>query len=317
MSRSNILARELRGVLVVILVGALIVWLFTRLNDDRLEAQAARAEAEQTTTTVAATTSSTTIPASDNERLCSLAGGFREDLAEIRIALVDTAGDSLEPADALPIDIGLDERGDIPVEVREARTVAGEEAFVNGQAFTTTTTADPNETTTTTEPPAPTRRIPPTVIDTEQVAPLESNLLGEPQEVALNFYATASILRLGTINADFAAAADYFIDFVEIGGSARWDLEELEQSEFSDQWLALSTAPVVGVDATLEFIEEECSIRIGNGFIYREEAPELEVVTAIRVPTPVDPDAQQAPAPTQTPATTQAPAPAPAPAADG
>ena len=310
MSRTNILARELRGILVVVLVGALIVWLFTRLNDDRLEAQSARELSEQTTTTIAATTSSTTIPASDNERLCSLAATFRMDLADIRISLVDVAGDSLEPDDALPIDIGLDPRGDIPEEIREARTVAGEEAFVNGAPFTSTTTTDPDATTTTTEPPVATRRIPPTLIDTEQVAPLESGLLGEPQEVALNFYATASILRLGTINADFAAAADYFIDFVEIGGNSRYDLEELEQSDFSDQWLALSTAPVVGVDATLEFIEEECSIRIGNGFVYREEPPEREVVTAIRVPTPVDPNAQTTPPPTQAPATTQAPAPA-------
>ena len=106
MSRTNILARELRGILVVLLVGALIVWLFTRLNDDRLEAQSARELSEQTTTTIAVTTTSTTIPASDNERLCSLAATFREDLANIRIALVDTAGDSLEPDDALPIDIG-------------------------------------------------------------------------------------------------------------------------------------------------------------------------------------------------------------------
>ena len=266
--------------------------------------RSARELSEQTTTTVVQTTSSTTTPASNNERLCALAATFRVDLSEIRVSLVDTAGDSLEPDDALPIDIGLDPRGDIPVEVREARTVAGEEAFVNGQAFTTTTTISPDATTTTTEPPPPTRRIPPTLIDTEQVAPLESGLLGAPQEAALNFYATASALRLGTISADFAAAADYFIDFVEIGGDSRYDLEELEQSQFSDQWLALSTAPVVGVDATLEFIEEECSIRIGNGFIYREEAPEREVVTAIRVPTPVDPNAAN------TPATTQAPAPA-------
>ncbi len=307
MSRTNILARELRGTLVVLLVGALIVWLFARLNDDRLEAQAAQALAEQTTTTIATTTTTTTIPTSDTERLCSLATGFRSSLSEVRISLVDNAGDSLEPTNALPIDVGLHALGDIPVEVREARTVAGEEAFINGAPFTTTTTIDPNESTTTTAPPAPERRVPPDLVDTELIDPLESGLLGEPQEVALNFYATASALRLGTITADFAAAADYFIDFVEIGGSARWDLEELLQSDFSDQWVALSTAPVVGVDATLEFIEEECSIRIGNGFIYREEAPELQTVTPIRVPTPVDPNANRAPAPTTPPTTAPAP----------
>ena len=306
MSRTNILARELRGTLLVILVGALIVWLFARLNDDRLEAQEARANEIVTTTTIVETTTSTTIAANDNERLCTLAASFRSDLSDVRISLVDQAGDSLESADALPIDVGLDPRGDIPVEVREERTVAGEEAFVNGAPFTTTTSIDPAVTTTTEAPPEE-RRTPPPIIDTERIDPLESGLLGEPQEVALNFYATASALRLGTITADFAAAADHFIDFVEIGGNERWDLEELEQSDFSDQWLALATAPVVGVDATLEFIEEECSIRIGNGFVYREEAPELATVTPVRVPTPVDPNANT-PA-TQAPATTAAPPP--------
>ncbi len=317
MSRTNILARELRGTLVVLLVGALIVWLFARLNDDRLEAQEARALSEQTTTTLATTTTTTTIAVNDNERLCSLSATFRSDLTALRVSLVDNAGDSLEPTDALPIDVGLHVDGDIPVEVREARTVAGEEAFVNGAPFTTTSTIDPDESTTTTEAPTPERRTPPGIIDTTRIDPLESGLLGEPQELALNFYATASILRLGTITADFAAAADYFSDFVEIGGNSRWDLEELAQSDFSDQWLALSTAPVVGVDATLEFIEEECSIRIGNGFIYREEAPELETVAPIRVPTPIDPDARPAPATTRPPAPATTAAPAPAPPADG
>ncbi len=311
MSRTNILARELRGTLVVLLVGALIVWLFARLNDDRLEAQAERALTEQTTTTTIASTTTTTIAMNDNERLCSLAGTFRSDLSSLRVSLVDNAGDSLEPADEPPIDIGLDERGDIPVEEREARTVAGEEAFVNGAPFTTTTTEDPTASTTTTEAPPIERRVPPEVVDTDDIDPLESGLLGEPQEVALNFYATTSILRLGSITADFAAAADYFIDFVEIGEDHQWDLQLLEESEFNDQWLALSTAPVRGVDATLEFIEEECSIRIGNGFIYREEAPELDIVAPIRVQTPVDPGANNQPAPTtQAPATTAAPAPA-------
>ena len=304
MSRTNIFARELRGTLLVLLVGALIVWLFARLNDDRLDAQDARALAEQTSTTVAPEATTSTIAVNDNERLCSLTATFRADLREVRISLVDNAGDSLETPEDLPIDVGLHRLGDIPVEVREERTVAGEEAFVNGDSPDDTTT-------TTTEAPEPERRTAPEIIDTERIDPLESGLLGEPQEVALNFYATTSILRLGSITADFAAASEYFSDFVEVGSGARYDLEELAQSEFSDQWVALSTAPVVGVDATLDFIEEECSIRIGNGFIYREEAPELDVVEPIRVPTPVDPGSRQpsAPSTTAAPTTTRPPLP--------
>ncbi len=308
MSRTNIFARELRGTLVVLLVGALIVWLFARLNDDRLEAQAAQALDDETTTTIESTTTTTTIVTSDAERLCALSADFRTVLSDIQVSLVDPAGDSLEEEDALPIDVGLDIRGDIPVEVREARTVAGEEAFVNGAAFTTT---DPDVTTTTTEPPPPERRSPPELVDLEEIDPLESGLLGAPQEAALNFYATTSALRLGSITADFAAAADYFVDFTEIGGNSRYDIDELLEGDFSDQWIALSSAPIVGVDATLEFIEEECSIRIGSGFVYREEAPELQVVTPIRVPTPIDPDARiVSPPTTRPPSTTAAPAPA-------
>ena len=122
MSRTNILARELRGTLLVLLVGALIVWLFTRLNDDRLEAQDSRAVADQTTTTLAPENTTTTIAINDNERLCSLAASFRIDLSEVRVSLVDNAGDSLEVPDDPPIDVGLHRLGDIEVEVAEERT---------------------------------------------------------------------------------------------------------------------------------------------------------------------------------------------------
>ena len=94
--------------------------------------------------------------------------------------------------------------------------------------------------------------------------------------MALTFYTAASALRLGSITADFSSTAKYFADFVEIGEPALWDLEELERSSFSDQWTALATRPVFGIDATLEYIEEECSLRIGSGFVYRQEAEELE-----------------------------------------
>jgi len=288
MKRSHILARELRGILLVALVAVLIVWLFTRLNDERAAAQVERAAQQTTTSVVQTTTTSTTIVVDDNERLCSLAEKFRGDLRNVRVRLVNLAGDPLTSADDLPIDVGMHPDGDIPVEVREARTVAGEEAFRQGAAFTTTT--EPVETSTTTAPPRVARPSP-RIIDTNRIDPLESGLLGEPQTIALNFYTAASALRLGTITADFAATADYFADFVEIGEPARWDLEELAESDFSDQWTALATRPVFGIDATLEYIEEECSVRIGSGFVYREEPPEIETFTPTEVVTPIDPGA--------------------------
>ena len=287
MKRSHILARELRGTLLVVLVGAMIFWLFARLNDDRAEAQIVLAAQQSTTSVVETTTTSTTIVVDDNERLCSLSQKFRTDLSNIRIQLVNLAGDPISSSE-LPIDVGLHEDGDIAEEVREERTIAGEEAFANGAAFTTTT--EPVETTTTSAAP----RIatpPPEVIDTSRIDPLESGLLGEPQAVALNFYTAASALRLGTITADFASAADYFADFVGIGEPERWDLEVLESSDFSDQWEALATQPVFGIDATLAYIEEECSVRIGRGFVYREPAPEIETFTPRVVDRPIDPNA--------------------------
>ena len=94
---------------------------------------------------------------------------------------------------------------------------------------------------------------------------------------------------MGQITADFSAVADRLATFVEIGESARWDLEELEQSSFSDQWTALATRPIFGVEPTLEYIEVTCDIRIGDGFVYQEEAPALPILDEVFIPTPVDP----------------------------
>ena len=289
MKRSHILARELRGTLLVLLVAATIVWLFVRLSDDRLAAQDAQALRQSTTSVQETTTTSTTIVVDDNERLCSLSQKFRSDLTSVKVELVNLAGDSIYSPDDLPIDIGLHRDGDIPQDVREALTVAGEEALANGAAFPTTIDPDVPVETTTTVPSAPIATSPPRIIDTSRIDPLESGLLGEPQEIALNFYTAASALRIGAITADFAASADYFADFVEIGKGARWDLEELAAGDFSDQWTAMATQPVFGIDATLGYIEEECSIRIGPGFVYREEPPELETFTPTEVFTPIDP----------------------------
>ena len=290
MKRSHIFARELRGTLLVLLVAVTIVWLFARLNDERVDALEQRAESETTTSIRQTTTTTTTIVVDDNDRLCSLAVQFRGDLREIKVQLVDLAGDPIGAPDGLPIDIGLHPDGDIAEQDREARTVAGEEAFANGAAFTTTTEVTQDATTTTSAPATPTATPPPELIDTERIDPLESGLLGQPQTVALNFYTAASALRLGTITADFASTADYFDDFIELGEPALWDLEELSQSDFSDQWTALATRPVFGVGATLDYIEEECSVRIGSGFVYRELAPEIEEFNPVEVITAIDPD---------------------------
>ena len=289
MKRSNILARELRGILVVLLVATMIAWLFGRLNTDRAAAQV-EAAARQTTTSVVATTStSTTVVVDDNERLCSLSAKFREDLRAIRVELVNLAGDPITQSDDLPIDLGLHDDGDIVAVEPGVRTVASEEAFNNRAVVTTTTDPLDSTTTTTTTPPATAQQAP-DIIDLDRIDPLESGLLGEPQTIALNFYTAASALRLGTITADFASTADYFADFVEIGEPARWDLEELAESDLNDQWTALSTRPVFGIDATLDYIAEECNVRIGNGFVYRVEAEALETFTPTEVVTPIDPD---------------------------
>lgn len=282
--RSHIFARELRGAILVGLVGLMIVWLFARLGSDRAEAQA-EAALQSTTTVVVTTTTTTTIPIDDNQRLCSLASGFRADLREIPITLVNLAGDPILPAGSPAIDVGVHELGDIPEEeVPEFPTVARSNAEAAGQDVPETTT-----TTSSTLPPPPPAEPPPAIIDTDRIDPLESGLLGAPQRTALEFYSAASTLRLGQITADFAAVADRLATFVEIGESARWDLEELEQSSFSDQWTALATRPIFGVEPTLEYIEVTCDIRIGDGFVYQEEAPELPVLDEVFIPTPVDP----------------------------
>ncbi len=286
MRRSHILARELRGTVVVVLVALVIVWLFARLSNDRAAAQAEAALLETTSTQPETTTTTTIVVVDDNQRLCSLASAFRSDLREIPITLVNQAGDRISQPDDPDIDVGMHPEGDIPDEIRQARTVAAAQAEASGASLPPTTVA---ETTTTVAEISDVP--PPSVIDTDRIDPLESGLLGEPQRVALNFYTAASTLRLGPISADFAGTADYFADFVEIGEPARWDLEELAESEFSDQWTALATRPVFGVSETLTYIEDTCSIRIGSGFLYREEAPELPILDQIRVDSPVDPGA--------------------------
>jgi len=282
--RSHILARELRGTVVVVLVALMIMWLFTRLSNDRAAAQAEAALRQTTTTEVATTTSTTIVVVDDNQRLCSLASAFRNDLREIPIVLINQAGDRVTQPSDPDIDVGLHPDGDIPDEVRQARTVAAAQAEASGASVPSTTVAE-----TTSTVPEVVAVPPPTVIDTDRLDPLESGLLGEPQQVALNFYTAAATLRLGTISADFAGTADYFADFVTIGEDHRWDLEELAESEFSDQWTALSTRPVFGVNETLAYIEDTCSIRIGGGFLYREEAPDLPILDQIRVDAPIDP----------------------------
>lgn len=292
MPRSHIVARELRGAIVVLLVAVLITWLFAKLTDDRAEAQARNDLANATTTTTEATTTTIAITIDDSERLCSLSSAFRRDLTDLRIELVNLAGDPITGPDDPPIDVGLHPDGDIPEEVREQRTIAAQEALASGASI-----PEPDETSSTTVAAAPTATRPPEIINTSRIDPLESGLLGPPQKVALNFFTAASALRLGLIDADFDATAEYFADFVSIGEPARWDLEELAASDFNDRWTALATQPVSGIDATLSYIEETCSVRIGTGFVYRERPPELPILEQKFVPGEVDPGSQAKPAP--------------------
>ena len=292
MPRSHIVARELRGAIVVLLVALLITWLFAKLTDDRAEAQARNDLANATTTTTETTTTTIAITIDDSERLCSLSSAFRRDLTDLRIELVNLAGDPITGPNDPPIDVGLHPDGDIPEEVREQRTIAAQEALASGASI-----PEPDETTSTTVAAGPTASPPPEIINTSRIDPLDSGLLGPPQKVALNFYAAASALRLGLIDADFDATAEYFADFVSIGEPARWDLEELAESDFNDRWTALATQPVSGIDATLSYIEETCSVRIGTGFVYREQPPELPILEQKFVPGEVDPGSQEIPAP--------------------
>jgi hypothetical protein len=293
MPRSHVLARELRGSVVVALVALLIFWLFAKLNDDRAEAKE-RVELANTTTTVAETTTTTTTTVvDDNERLCSLSAAFRTDLSAIRIVLVNQAGDPLSNPGDLTIDVGMHAEGDIPEEIREARTVASAAAIAEGASIP----APPEDaSTTTTEPPPPTAQPSPRIVNTDRIDPLESGLLGAPQKVALNFYTAAAALRLGLIDADFDASSAHFNDLVALGEPLRWDLEEIAESDLSDRWRALVTRPNVSVSATLDYVEEQCSIRIGSGFLYREAAPDLPVLEQVFVDGDVDPS-QLTPAP--------------------
>lgn len=286
MPRSHILARELRGALVVLLVIALILWLFSRLVDDRLAAQELSASLTTTSTIAPTTTTTTIVVVDDTERLCSLAASFREDLRSIRVELVNQAGDALSNPGDRVIDIGLHPKGDIPEEVRRQITVAAAAAEASGASIPPTTAP---ETTTTTEAPGPRRVPPPTLVDPARIDPLESGLLGEPQKLALSFYLAASALRLGLIDADFDGSAEYFADLVGIGEPLRWDLDELAESELNDRWVALTTQSSFGVDNTLAFIEESCSIRIGSGFVYQEKAPELPILEPTLIPGEIDP----------------------------
>lgn len=290
MPRSHILARELRGTLVVLLVALLIVWLFAKLNDDRAEAQDRIALARPSTSAPTSTSSTTVAIVDDNQRLCSLAAAFRSDLSRIPIELVDQAGNPISSSNDARVDVGLHPDGDISEDVRQQRTVAAAQAEVSGLAPDDQPLEEESSDVASSSEAAENPTVPPpSVIDTDRIDPLESGLLGGPQELALNFYTAASALRLGLISADFVATADYFADFVQIGEPARWDLEELAESDFADRWTALATQPVLGIDATLGYIEEECSIRIGTGFVYREEPPELPILEEVRVPAPIDP----------------------------
>ncbi len=252
MPRTHILARELRGTLLVLFVALLIVWLFTKLSDDRAEAQDRISLARTTTSAPETTTTTTTIDVDDNQRLCSLASAFRNDLSSLEVQLVSPSGSSVSFANGAPIDIGMPSK-------RDEDDVSEDLVAVP----------------------------PPAVVDPDRINPFASGLLGEPQVLAFNFYTAASTLRLGPISADLDATADYFSDFVQIGEPAMWDLAALEESDLNDRWVALTTQPLVGVNATLLYIEEECGTRIGRGFVYREEPPELPILDPILVP--IDP----------------------------
>ena len=254
MHRTHILARELRGTLLVLFVALLIVWLFTQLNDDRAKAQERISLAKTTTSAPETITTTTSIVIDDNERLCSLASAFRDDLTTLEVQLVSPSGGSVSFANGAPIDLGMPSKRAEDEDSEDLVAVP-----------------------------------PPAIVNPDRIDPLASGLLGEPQMVAFNFYTAASTLRLGLISADFDATANYFFVFVQICEPAMWDLVALAESDFNDRWVALTTRPVVGVDATLSYIEEACGTRIGTGFVYREEPPKLQILDPVRVPAPIDP----------------------------
>lgn len=252
MHRSHILAREIRGAVVVLLVAVLIAWLFAKLTDDRAEAKAQRQSLESTTTVATTTTTTTTTIVDNDERLCGIATAFRDDLAALPVQLVSPGG--ADRSSGLPIDIGY-----APQEGVEA-----------------------------------TAQAPPRIIDPERIDPLASGLLGAPQRVAFDFYSAASTLRLGLIDADFDAAVDYLGDLIAVAEPYGWNRAEILESNLSDRWTALTTQVPVSVENSLTYVEEQCDIAIGPGFVYREPAPELPVLDQIFVPTEIDPSVDPA-----------------------
>ncbi|MGI9606555.1 MAG: hypothetical protein ACR2P0_10495 [Acidimicrobiales bacterium] len=257
MRRSHIFARELRGIVVFALVAALVVWLFARLEVDRLDAKERGDLANPTTTIAPTTTTSTTIAVDDNERLCSLSTAFRDDLSLLPVVLTTLGGTELSNPGGLPIDLGLHPDGPVLAE--------GEEA------------------------PAAVAVPPPRITNPERIDPVASGLLGEPQQVVLNFFTAASTLRLGLIDADFDATADHFADLVGIGEPAGWSHAEILAGDFSDRWTSLVSRPFVALDNTLIYIEGECGVRIGNRFRYRETPPELPELEEVEENPVIDP----------------------------
>lgn len=261
MHRSHILARELRGAVVVVLVAVLIAWLFAKLTDDRAEAKAQRQSLESTTTVATTTTTTTTTIVDNDERLCSVAAAFRDDLATLSVQLVSPGG--ADRSGGLPIDVGFAPQDGVE----------------------------------------PTAQAPPRIIDPERIDPLASGLLGAPQRVAFDFYSAASTLRLGLIDADFDAATDYLGDLIAVAEPYGWNRAEIIESNLSDRWTALTTQIPVSVENSLAYVEEQCGIAIGSGFVYREPAPELPVLEQVLVPAEIDPSvdpaARRRPPPTE------------------
>lgn len=268
MPRSHRLARELRGTLIVVFVSLLVVWLFAKINDDRAEAKARTAAAVPVTTVATTTTTTTEAPVDDHLRLCSIATAFRLDLQDIEVQLVDSRGNILSNPGDRPIDLGLHADGDLNPET----TADGEVVEPIGI-------------------PAP------RITNPNRINPLESGLLGAPQRLALKFYNAASSLSLGLVDADFDGAAIYFTDLISVGETNGWSHEELALSSVTDRWQSLVSRPSGTIDTTLAYIEAECSIRIGTGFVYREKAAELAELEEVLVPGEVDPSLLPPPAP--------------------
>lgn len=247
----NTLAREMRGVLSVLVVAGLIVWSYDRISDDRDAAKERLALEDAPTSTTEASTTTTTTPVQDVDRFCIIATSFREDLAGLEINLVDPSGEPVDE-DEPKIDIGLSDE--------EAED---QEDFAQ----------------------------PPQTIRRSRIDPVASGLLPKPQQLALNFYTTAATLRLGPVDADFDAMASYHDEVVNFGEEHDWDIDEIEASATGDRWQALTTRVPIGVQETLDYTLDTCDVSIGTGFIYQEPRQALEEVTESTVFRPVDPSA--------------------------